>query len=76
MAALQPPFFGWKMNLAALRHKIEKCQYPPIPSTNYSAELSDLVDKCLQRIPTERPVIYQVAAIARRLRNRQFFVDP
>jgi NIMA (never in mitosis gene a)-related kinase len=39
MAALQSPFFGEKQNLYALMRKIDKCEYPPIPSNIYSQQV-------------------------------------
>jgi NIMA (never in mitosis gene a)-related kinase len=39
MAALQSPFYAEKLNLYALVRKIEKCEYPPIPSNLYSQQV-------------------------------------
>ena len=39
MAALQPPFNGFKKNWIALRQNIERCEYPPLPSDVYSLDV-------------------------------------
>ena len=39
MAALQPPFNGFKKNWIALRQNVERCEYPPLPSDIYSLDV-------------------------------------
>lgn len=69
MAALQPPFNGFKKNWTALRQNIGRCEYPPLPSDFYSVTMRKLVEYCLQRTPTARPTAAEVLSISETLHN-------
>ncbi|KAI6217096.1 Serine/threonine-protein kinase Nek7 [Aphelenchoides fujianensis] len=74
MAALQSPFYGVKVNLYALCQKIQRCDYPPIPSDLYSKQLRLLVSSCICNDPNLRFAAVQVLDVAKRM-FAYFFPD-
>uniref|UniRef100_A0A7E4ZX30 NEK6-subfamily protein kinase n=1 Tax=Panagrellus redivivus TaxID=6233 RepID=A0A7E4ZX30_PANRE len=67
MAALQSPFFGVKINIFALIRKIDRCEYPPIPSDIYSAQMRSLISNCICNDSTKRMDAQQVAMVAEQM---------
>lgn len=54
LAALHSPFWAEGLNLYTLSKKIESSQYPPIPE-GYSIDITDLVKRCINPVPSQRP---------------------
>ncbi|KAI1722944.1 protein kinase domain-containing protein [Ditylenchus destructor] len=75
MAALQSPFSGEKINLTNLTKKIEKCEYPPVPSNLYSQQMRLLISNCICNNPAKRFDAGQVLLVAERM-SEHFFQTP
>ncbi|CAD5230525.1 unnamed protein product [Bursaphelenchus okinawaensis] len=69
MAALQSPFYAEKTNLYALVRKIERCDYPPIPSNLYSKQLQMLIENCICTDPHRRFNAKQVQTVAEHMNS-------
>ncbi|XP_046675520.1 serine/threonine-protein kinase Nek7-like [Homalodisca vitripennis] len=76
MAALQSPFFGNKMNLYSLCKKIERCEYPPLPSGIYSEQMQKLIGECISADPSARPNIQHVHRVAREMHELKVLRHP
>eukprot|EP00041_Stephanoeca_diplocostata_P012948 m.220366 g.220366 ORF g.220366 m.220366 type:complete len:292 (-) comp19158_c0_seq2:334-1209(-) len=66
MSALRSPFQGTK-NLYDLGERIQRADYPALPSSVYSQILIQLVTQCLQVCPTMRPSMRAMAEYAERV---------
>ena len=64
MSVFQSPFYGDKMTLMLLCRKIEKCDYPSLPTELFTPELRQLVNLCIQAKPDDRPDSGQVLEVA------------
>ena len=70
MAVFQSPFYGDKMTLMLLCRRIEKCDYPPLPTDLFTPELRQLVNLCIQAKPDDRPESGQVLEVSIFMKRR------
>ncbi|XP_014287208.1 serine/threonine-protein kinase Nek7 [Halyomorpha halys] len=75
MAALQSPFYEHRLNLYSLTKKIERGDYPPLPSPIFSEKMRRLIDECLQPNQEDRPDISHVYNVALDMSARQYNVS-
>ena len=70
MSVFQSPFYGDKMTLMLLCRRIEKCDYPPLPTDLFTPELRQLVNLCIQAKPDDRPESGQVLEVSIFMKRR------
>lgn len=74
MCAMQNPFYAEGLQIAELCHKIDCCEYPPLPAT-YSHTLRDLVASIIVADPSRRPDIQAVYDVAK-ARVQSYIAEP
>lgn len=67
MAALKSPFCGETKRIDKLMEKIHAAQYPPLPDDCYSPQLQQLINVCLNPVPTNRPNAMEVNRVAQKM---------
>lgn len=64
LATLQSPFYVNKLDINLLIKRVIKCDYPPLPSDNFSEELHKVVNECLISDSTKRPEAHHILNVA------------